>query len=266
MKDKNNHSTECDSNGLVERLAKKLLDSDDEIEICEGQMKEWINSLEELSKIERAFGSNDLHEKTILDVGTDCVKPIYIALKLKPDKIIGINEQLPDTASDLEKNSSLFIKTTKIRFCNCSLFDKETLRNILNEEKVDKFDFILVSKTLHHLRTGKCDKKHKHREDEKCCKYKFEEQKIFEELLELGKRAIVYEAFYPQDKDDDKVRGRGGYFTKNELRGIFEHLSGKYKVEFIFPERFHLSKEELDRVEPMLKRNDYFCFYIEELT
>jgi hypothetical protein len=273
VKDENGQSTECDGKSTVERLAEKLLDSEDDNEILDSQTREWIDSLEVLSKIEVAFGTEELHAKTILDVGTDCVKPIYIALKFKPDKIIGISEDLPDMASDLEKNSRLFIKETKVRFHDCSFFDKEALRNILSEEKIDQFDFILLSKTLHHLRTGECiakerNDKHEHQknETEKCCIYGFEEQKIFEELLELGKRVIVSEWIIPQEKDDDKVRGRGGYFTANEMRRIFENLSGKYKIEFIFPERFHLNKEELNKVEPMLRRIDYICFYLERLA
>jgi len=50
----------------------------------------WIDSLEELSEIEDAFEvdeRNKLHGKTILNIGTDCVKPLYIALKFEPDKI-----------------------------------------------------------------------------------------------------------------------------------------------------------------------------------
>ena len=70
MKDENEQSTECDSNGLVEKLAEKLLDSEDEIEILDGQTREWIDALEALSKIEVAFGTKELHAKTILDVGT----------------------------------------------------------------------------------------------------------------------------------------------------------------------------------------------------
>jgi len=271
VKDKKEQSER--DNGSVERLAEKLLDSEEEIEVLNNRIGEWIVSLEELSQIELAFETKELRTKTILDVGTDCVKPIYIALKFKPDKIIGIDENLPDKASDLEKNSTLFIKETKIRFFSCSFFEKETLRNILGEEKIDQFDFILLSKTLHHLRTGKCiakdrNKNHKHQKDEteKCCIYGFEEQKIFDELLKLGKRVIVYEGFYPQDEDVDKVRGRGGAFTTNELRRIFENLSGKYKIEFIFPERFHLDKDKLNKVEPMLRRIDIICFYVEKLT
>ena len=51
--------------------------------------KAWIDSLEELSEIEDAFGIEErdkLHGKTFLDIGTDCVKPLYIALKFEPDK------------------------------------------------------------------------------------------------------------------------------------------------------------------------------------
>jgi hypothetical protein len=269
-KDEKVHSAKCDS-GSVERLAEKLLDSEEENEILNGRIGEWIDSLDELSQIEIAFQNKELNAKTILDVGTDCVKPVYIALKFKPGKIIGINEELPDRASDIERNLKLFAET-KVRFSNCSFFDKQTLQNILSEEKVDQFDFVLLIKTLHHLRTGKCvagerDPKHMHKTDEaeECCIYGFEEQKIFDELLTLGKRVIVYEGFYPQDDDVDKVRGRGGYFTTNELQRIIEYLSGKYKVDFIFPKRFSVNKSTLKNIDSMFRQVDYLCFYIEKL-
>lgn len=235
-------------------------------------LQTWTVSLEELSEIEDAFVTDGkkLDGKTILDVGTDCVKPLYIALKLKPDKIIGVSEDLSiySFASDLEQKSKLFAET-KIRFYNCSLFDNGTLDRILEKEGIRRFDFVLMSKTLHHLRTGKCvakerDEEHKHREDEGCCIYRFEEQKIFERLLELGKRVIVFEAFYPQEKDNDKVRGKGEYFTTREWKKTFEYLSGKYKVEFIRPRQFHLNMETLSRVDSILRRLDCICFYVEE--
>jgi len=66
-----------------------------ELENLKDDLLTWTDSLEELSEIESAFatdGKIKLQGKTILDVGTDCVKPLYIALKFKPDKIIGIGE------------------------------------------------------------------------------------------------------------------------------------------------------------------------------
>jgi len=172
-------------------------------------------------------------------------------------------------ASDIEQKSKLF-SDTKIELYNCSFFDNETFGKIREKEEIDSFDFILVSKTLHHLRTGKCtmkerDEKHEHQKDEteKCCIYGFEEQKIFEKLLRLGKRVIVYETFFPQGEDDDKIRGRGGYFTATEWGRIFEYLSGKYKVEFVRPERFQLNKETLNRIDSILRQVDCVCFYVE---
>jgi len=74
----------------------------------------WTDLLEELSKIEDAFeadSENRLHGKTILDVGTDCIKPLYIALKYEPDKIIGIDEDLfYSFSSDIEQKSKTFYK------------------------------------------------------------------------------------------------------------------------------------------------------------
>jgi len=240
-----------------------------EKEECEADWDMWTDPLEELSEIEDAFeadSENKLHGKTILDVGTDCVKPLYIALKFEPDKIIGISEDLSiySFASDLEQKLKLLTKT-KINFYNCSLFDDENLKKTLGKEKID---FVLVSKTLHHLRTGECiakkrDPKHEHREDEKCCIYKFEEQEIFERLLQYGKRVIVYEAFYPHEKDDDKIRGRGGYFTTREWEQIFRYLLGNYRVEFVKPVRCHLDKKELEKVIAKLRQVDCICFYVE---
>jgi len=142
------------------------------------------------------------------------------------------------------------------------LFDDEKLKTTLGKEK---FDFVLVSKTLHHLRTGECiarkrDPKHEHREDEKCCIYKFKEQKVFERLFRYGERVIVFESFYPHMKDDDKVRGRGGYFTTREWEQIFRYLLGNHRVEFIKPVRCHLDKKELKKVLAKLRQVDYICF------
>jgi hypothetical protein len=249
-------------------LRKRLLRCLDELDDRKDDLDTWTDSLEELSEIEGAFEAdeeNKLHGKTILDVGTDCVKPLYIALKFEPDKIIGINEELSYSfASDLQQKSSLLTKT-KIRLYDCSFFNKERLEKILREEKKGKFDIVLVSKTLHHLRTGECiakerDHKHKHQPDEKCCIYKFEERTIFKDLLQYGKRVIVYEWFDPNEKDDDRIRGRGGYFTTNEWQRIFNHLLENYRVKFIEPKEDQNNKKELAK---MLRQVDCLCFYIE---
>jgi hypothetical protein len=197
-------------------------------------LETWTDALEELSEIEDAFKTNekfDMCGKTILDVGTDAVKPLYIALKFKPSKIIGINEELRPFVSDLELQSKI-LTATKVRLYNCSFFDKVTLDRIREKERIKdkKFDFVLVSKTLHHLRTGDCiakkrDKSHKHTDD------------------------------------DDKMRGRGGYFTAKEWTDIFDHLFKKYRVKFIRPQH---NKETLSKVKPMLRQVDCICFYVEE--
>jgi len=260
----------CKNNGLVERL----LECEKELENRKDDLLTWTDSLEELSEIESAFaidGEIKLYGKTILDVGTDCVKPLYIALKFRPDKIIGISEDLSvySFASDLEQKSKLLVET-KIRLYNCSLFDKETLDRILKKERIDgRFDFVLVSKTLHHLRTGKCvanerDEEHKCHEDEEDCIYGFEEQEIFKRVLELGKRVIVYEAFYPQEKDNDKVRGRGGYFAMKEWKAIFSNLLERYKVELIKPFKCPLDRKELESIIIKLGKVDCICFCVEE--
>ena len=261
----------CNIDDLAERLSKCLEELDD-YKADLDMWTVWTDSLEELSEIEDAFEvdkRNKLHGKTILDIGTDCVKPLYIALKFEPDKIIGINEGLStySFASDLEQKSKL-LTDTEIKLYNCSFFDEETLRKILKKEKTERFDFVLTSKTLHHLRTGECiakerDQKHKCRQDEESCIYKFEEQEIFKRLLQLGKRVIVYEYFCPHEEDADKVRGRGGYFTAKEWRRILNYLSKNCRVEFIEPLRFHLNKKELEKVIAKLRQVDCICFYAE---
>jgi hypothetical protein len=257
----------CENNGLIERLQERLKHYKDDLDT-------WTDSLVDLSEIEDAFkrdGKPKLDGKTILDIGTDCVKPLYIALKFNPKKIVGINEEFPYSyTSDIEQKSKLFTGT-EIKFYDCSFFDKETLNRILKKEKVDKgFDFILVSKTLHHFRTGECIRKQGKKHDcaevetEKNCIYKFEEHTIFEKLLELGRRVIIYEYFDPNKTDDDKVRGRGGYFTREEWNRIFKHLSKTYEVKFIRPKQFQLKKEILNNVDSVLRKMDYICFYVEK--
>jgi hypothetical protein len=261
----------CENNGLVE----KLLECEKELEERNDDLRTWTDSLEELSEIQDAFktdGKFRLRGKTVLDVGTDCVKPLYIALKFKPNKIIGISEDLSiySFEPDLKQKSKLFAET-KIGLHNCSLFDDETLDRIIEKERISNkgFDFVLVSKTLHHLRAAKCvakerNEEHECSENEKCCIYGFEEQVIFEKLLGLGKRVIIYEFFDPSDTDNDKIRGRGGYFTTKEWRRIFEYLSGKYKVKFIRPKQFPLNKETLNKAYSILRQVDCICFYVEK--
>jgi hypothetical protein len=265
----------CENSGLIDKLSKKLLEREEDLEERKDDLKTWTNSLRELFEIQDAFktdGNFRIRGKTVLDVGTDCVKPLYIALKFKPNKIIAINEGLTYSyASDLEQNSKLFTDTT-IRLYDCSLFNSETLDRIIEKERIPKkrFNFVLVSKTLHHFRTTRCvakerDEEHECLENEKCCIYGFETE-IFEELLKLGKRVIVYEWFDPNEEDNDKIRGRGGYFTSKEWKDIFKYLvlSGKYRVEFIRPKKFHLDKETLNKVDSILRKVDYVCFYVEE--
>ena len=205
----------------LERPTKLL----DDVDNLKDDLKTWTDALDELSEIREAFetnGSYGLSEKTILDVGTDAVKPLYIALKYNPKKIVGINEWQRPFVSDIEMKSKI-LSPTKIRLYNCSLFNKETLNKILKKEGIKEFNFVLVSKTLHHLRTGECiahkrDKKHNCKEKEvqgeteKECIYGFKIREVFDLLLDLGKRVIIFEYFDPNENDDDKVRGRGAYF------------------------------------------------------
>lgn len=251
-------------------LVERFLEFQEKLESCDDELQTWTNALEELSEIEKAFVADKLHGQTILDIGTDCVKPLYIALKYEPDTIIGINEGLSYSyAVDIEQKSRLFAKTD-IKFYDCSCFNNEKLDEILIRENQTRSDFILLSKTLHHLRTGKCiaeerDPKHTCTEDEESCVYRFDERETFELLLRLGKRVIVYECFYPGEKDDDKVRGRGGYFTIKEWKQILGHLAENYSVELIRPLRCSIDKEEFENVITKLRQVDCICFYVEKM-
>ena len=129
--------------------AERLLQCLEELDDLKADLDTWIDSLEELSEIEDAFEvdkGNKLHGKTILDIGTDCVKPLYIALKFEPNKVIGVNDDLStySFASDLEQNSKLLTKT-QIKLYNCSFFDDAKLGKTLMEEKQNKSDFVRIS-------------------------------------------------------------------------------------------------------------------------
>jgi hypothetical protein len=255
-----------EDNNPNERIEKLLKD----IEFKEDSLKIWTDTIEELSEIEDAFKTNgkpDIQGKTVLDVGTDAVKPLYIALKYNPSKIIGIDECFRPFVSDLELKAKI-LTDTKIRLYTCSLFDEATFDRIREKEDIrGKFDFVLVSKTLHHLRTDKCVEKHECPENEKSCKYGFNTEFIFKKLLSLGERVIIYESIDDATEEDaDKTRGRGGYFRKNDLLQILTTLanSEKYQVRFIRPQPFDLDKTTLDRVEPILRQVDVICFFVEE--
>jgi len=262
-----------ENNSTNEKLTERLLKLADELDYLEDDAKTWTDALEELSEIEDAFRASEkpnekpeMHGKMILDVGTDAVKPLYIALKFNPSKIIGINEFFRPFVANIELQSKIFTDT-KIRLYTCSLFDEVTLGRIREKEGIQgKFNFVLVSKTLHHLRTDECAEKHDCREDEECCKYGFNEKYIFEKLLSLGERVIIYESFDATEEDLDKTRGRGEYFTKNELLQIFKYLldTEKYQVKFIRPQNFNLDRTISDKIEQMLRQVDVICFYVED--
>lgn len=216
-----------------------------ELEDCKSQLNSWTDSLEELSDIQEAFAldrKGHLTGKTILDIGTDCIKSLFIALKFCPEEVIGIDESLPEVAANILLKSKLLIET-KLRFYNCNFFDESGFERVLREERITDFDIILLSKTLHHLRTGECirveqDGKHDCKKDttEKDCIYGFDVEKVFNRLLMTGKRVVVYEYFYPVSEDDDKIRGQGGYLTAGEWKRILSYLSEKHRV--IRPQRY----------------------------
>ena len=263
-----------EENGESSERLLKLLDTVDNLK---DDLDTWTDALEELSEIKEAFetnGSYDLSQKTILDVGTDAVKPLYIALKFKPRKIVGINEWYRPFVPNIEMKSKILIPT-KIRLYTCSLFNKITLKKILDKEGIKEFSFVLVSKTLHHLRTGECiankrDKNHNCKEiewqgeTEEECISQLESRKIFDLLLGLGKRVIIFESFDPNENDNDKVRGRGAYFTRNELIEMFEGISNGYRVQFIRPEKFLITDKTFKKVKVILKKVDEICFYVEK--
>ena len=123
-------------------------------------------------------------------------------------------------ASEIEAQFKLFTKT-KIAFYEWNFLMEKRSKKFEQEAVMGKFDFVLISKTLHHLRTKECiaknrDPKHECTEDEDSCIYGFGEQAIFKRLLELGKRVGVNEYFNATETDDDKERGQGGYFTASE--------------------------------------------------
>ena len=256
---------------LKNKLINKILEFQEKIEDLENNLslneQIWTEPLEDLAVIEKSFEADKLTGKTILDIGTDCVKPLYIALKYEPKTIIGINDDSDLYPIDIEQKSKLYVKT-RIKFYDCNFFYKVKLKEILCREKLTSFDFVLLSKTMHHLRSGECiakerDPKHCCQEDEEDCIYKFDEQKIFERLLNLGKKVIVYECFFPGEDDDDKVRGRGGYFTINEWKRILCFLTKNYKVKMIQPLKCSINKEEFKNVISKLRQVDCICFYVE---
>jgi len=262
-----------------EKEEKEECKKETENETIGGDWDTWTDPLETLSEIEDCFeldGNGKLHGKTILDVGTDCVKPLYIALKYEPDKIVGINEDFFNYPFEpaLKQKSGFFTKT-EIQFYECSLFEDERLKILGIYRKKKRFHFVLLSKTLHHLRSGKqCvadkrDKNHQCLDSQKHCINEFKAKEIFDRLFRLGKRVIVYECFSPQEEDDDKVRGRGGTFTIKEWRQIFTYLLKNYTIRFIRPTKYRPEsknlEKELEKIEAKLREVDCICFYAEKI-
>ena len=140
------YDEEENPNERIEKLLKDIDFKDESLEI-------WTEALEDLSEIEDAFKTNgkpDIQGKTVLDVGTDAVKPLYIGLRYSPSKIIGIDEVFRPFVASIELKAKI-LTDTKLRFYACSLFDGATFERIREKEDIrGKFSFVLVSKTLHH--------------------------------------------------------------------------------------------------------------------
>ncbi len=253
----------------LSRILEKYLDENEENQNLKDELNDWTESLVELATIEKALeldAENTLHGKTILDIGTNCIKSLYIALNYEPKKIVGLSDELPNRASDIEQRSRLLL-TTELRFYDCNFFDEITLEKILTKEGIKKGEFtiVLVSKTLHHMRFGKrCvtskrNKRHKCDDSEKECIYSFEAQEVFEKLLEYGKTVVVYEGFWPDEDDNDKSRG-SGYFTRRELEETFDQISKKFKVELIAPIKHPVGKT--CDIGKELRKVDFVCFSV----
>ena len=128
----------CENNELIERL----LECEKELETRKDDLDTWTDALEELSEIEDAFATDG---KTILDVGTDCVKPLYISLKFKPDKIIGISEDLSvySFASDLEHYTTTHDNNTTSRHSLQKKTSYETSAYLLNKQSKNQLNACL---------------------------------------------------------------------------------------------------------------------------
>jgi len=63
--------------------------------------------------------------------------------------------------------------------------------------------------------------------------------------------------------DDDKVRGRGGYFTIKEWKRILCFLTKHYKVKMIQPLKCSIDKEKFENVISKLRQVDCICFSVE---
>jgi hypothetical protein len=75
---------------------------------------------------------------------------------------------------------------------------------------------------------------------------------------------IVYEWYDPPEKDDDKIRGRGGYFTTIEWHRMLKHLSRTYSIELFRPLRCHLTENKWKKVKAKLIEVDEICFCVKE--
>lgn len=100
----------------------------EEREECEEEIEEdseekpweiWTDTLEELVEIVDAFEVDKLQGKTILDVGTDGVKPLYIALKL--------DEARRNTHIEKTKNVA-YTRLKKRRFSSVSSNISESMK------------------------------------------------------------------------------------------------------------------------------------------
>jgi len=187
--------------------------------------------------------------KTLLDIGAFGIFAILVALIFKLERVIAIDqigfhsdfyELKEGLANFFDNRDAVQLIKADARYVKSLCENKVYFKNELKEIKeLEPFHIVIMSKILHHLRTGKCkihEKEKLCQQNPKQCLFKFQPKDIIKLFL-LGKQIIIWDIIALNEIDVDKDQtGIGGHLTREELWDLITTLKEvNHEIEFFEP-------------------------------
>ncbi|MHA1380933.1 MAG: hypothetical protein ACTSRG_21410 [Candidatus Helarchaeota archaeon] len=236
---------------------KGLLNGDDEYdwEIEFDKINEWQPSFEKIRK--------DLKEiNRICEIGGDWKSVFLLSQHLKLTRITNVNKIFIDDGNIIQYEN--LVKKSQFDFIKQDARFINGLKTKLKEKEVEiPFDLLIISKTLHHLRTGKCiiqEEKKKWHFKKHMKIFEFEPEKIIK-LFKLAKFTLIWEHIEPNESDHD-IEDNGGNFTREEFKNFIKNLKvNNFTIDLISPECINDIDESIgfypnSMIQLLIKKND----------
>lgn len=223
----------------------------------ENKLDPWADTMEKLIKWQAILNGDSI--KRICNIGGwGYLSTLYCMIKTV-DCAVVISQEISEDIFKIRdeiypyfRGNSNTRKKNILHLIEADARYKEGLKDILTErlsitEKELKkyFNLLIISKTLHHLRSGKCQVHRKSPnkkginveciKDPDSCVFEFKTDVLYN-LVSYGEKTLIWELIEPNFVDTDKEDGVGGHLTRREFWEILRDLDTKgYIIEFFFP-------------------------------